>query len=217
MKTKILKRMMGVALAAVMLLSAGCGKKFDASGYVKACLDLSTRGETAKYMELTGRTEEQAIADYESGTDEFLSAFESLGLSEDLQGQYATLMEDLLKKTKYTVGEAKKGDAKDSFVVPVEVEPITGVFEGMTEELQEEATVYMTELMTSGADVTEEEVMEKVFSIMYDILADRVANAAYGEKQTIEVSVELMGDVYGIPEDELTGLTDAMIDLTGLE
>lgn len=87
----------------------------------------------------------------------------------------------------------------------------------MTEELQEEATVYMTELMTSGADVTEEEVMEKVFSIMYDILADRVANAAYGEKQTIEVSVELMGDVYGIPEDELTGLTDTMIDLTGLE
>ena len=39
---------------------AGCGKKFDASGYTKAVLDVSYKNEIQKYVELTGADEKEA-------------------------------------------------------------------------------------------------------------------------------------------------------------
>ena len=45
----------------VCVLLAGCGKKFDASGYTKAVLDVSYKNEIQKYVELTGGMKRKRI------------------------------------------------------------------------------------------------------------------------------------------------------------
>ena len=46
-------------LAAALILTAACGgQRFDASAYVKAFMDMMTKGEVKEIMDLTGQTEE---------------------------------------------------------------------------------------------------------------------------------------------------------------
>ena len=53
MKMTKMKKVFVTCLAGIMVMAtvAGCGK-FDAAGYVTACLDLLTKGETEQYMNL---------------------------------------------------------------------------------------------------------------------------------------------------------------------
>ena len=95
-KMKKMKKMLAVCLTVVMVAATavGCGK-FDAEGYVAACLDLLTKGETEQYTKLTGRTEEQAEQDYENNIDAMMEAMGELNLSEDLENNYRTLYKDI--------------------------------------------------------------------------------------------------------------------------
>ena len=57
-----------ILLVAAMVVSVtGCGEKFDASRYVKGCLDASTKGVFEDYVAMTNTTEEQAKKEYEIG------------------------------------------------------------------------------------------------------------------------------------------------------
>ena len=80
-----------------MATVAGCGK-FDAAGYVTACLDLLTQGETEQYMKLTDRTKEQAEQDYEDNIDSMMEGMGEVGLSDELTENYRTLYKDIYKK-----------------------------------------------------------------------------------------------------------------------
>ena len=53
----------------VCVLLAGCGKKFDASGYTKAVLDVSYKNEIQKYVELTGADEKEADKIFEDNLE----------------------------------------------------------------------------------------------------------------------------------------------------
>ena len=214
MKMKKMKKVIVTCLAGILLMAtvAGCGK-FDAAGYVTACLDLLTKGETEQYMKLTDRTKEQAEQDYEDNIDSMMDGMGEVGLSDELTENYRTLYKDIYKKAKYTVTGAEKMKDKDGYTVTVEVEQMTGLFDDLENEVTSRV---MDEMANLSPDTTEDELNELVFQTMYDVLQERVDAISYNDPQT--VTVEVLGEdgVYSITDDGYTDLDDALIDTAGM-
>lgn len=203
-------------IVGVVCLLTACGPKFDASGYVKAALDADIHGESTEYAKLLEITEEEAQQEYEDVLDSMVSEMSDLGLSDELNDKYRTLFADLLKKTDYTVLEATEND-DGSFTVPVEIKPITNVFSGLMDELEDDMTEYANSLVDSGDIPSDDEITEYAGQLVYDMLAARLDAIEYGEAQTVEVTVALDEDnAYGVAEDDIEALLTTMIDLGDL-
>lgn len=211
---KKMKKVLVTCLAGIMLMAtvAGCGK-FDAEGYVTACLDLLTKGETEQYMKLTERTQEEAEQDYEDNIDAMMEGMGEVGLSEELENNYRTLYQDIYKKAKYTVTGSEKMKDEDGYTVTVEVEQITGLFDGLEEEVTNRTMEQMADL---SPDTTEEELNELVFQIMYDVLSERMDTITYNDPETVTVEVIGEDGVYSITDEGYTALDEALIDTAGM-
>ena len=210
---KTLKKALVTGLVAVMMVVnlAGCGK-FDAAAYVESCLDLLTKGETEQYMKMTGRSKEQAESDYESNIDAMMTEMDQFNLSDELSNSYRQLFKDVYAKAKYTVKDAEKMDDKDGYYVTVEIEQMTGLFNGIQEELMTEFTEWAN---SSDADTypTEDEMYEQMYQMMYDLMSARVDSITYNDPQ--EVVVEVIGEdnVYSISDGSMTELDEALLDV----
>ena len=191
--------------ATALVLLGGCGKKFDASGYTKALLDVSYKNETEKYIELTGSSKEAA--------EEIFFFF--------LEDKFRTLFESLTKNVKYTVGEALE-DENGSFTVDVSIEPVT-LFDDTYDEFQKQAKDYATnianEVMNGKEMPSDEDMQNSVYEIYYNILKNAMDKGIqYGEVQKITVHVnKTEGDIYEIPEEDMTAMDKAMISRSVLE
>lgn len=214
-----MKRKRRVLLAALMvfamIMAVGCGKKFDASAYVKSVLDASFKGEFAQYIEMTNSTEEEATAMYNDNIDTVAADFESVGISEELQGKYREFFVKMLKEAKYTVGEAKEAD-DGTFTVDVQIEQVI-IFDGLINELNERVLAYQEELkeeiLNGGTAPSQEEIVEYVYTELYDLLNERITNPTYGDTQTVTVRVLLDDDTYYIPDEDFSGIENALYDL----
>lgn len=210
---KTLKKALVTGLVAVMMVVnlTGCGK-FDAAAYVESCLDLLTKGETEQYMKMTGRSKEQAESDYESNIDAMMTEMDQFNLSDELSNSYRQLFKDVYAKAKYTVKEAEKMDDKDGYYVTVEIEQMTGLFNGIQEELMTEFTEWANSF---DADTypTEDEMYEQMYQMMYDLMSTRVDSITYNDPQ--EVVVEVIGEdnVYSISDGSMTELDEALLDV----
>ena len=210
---KTLKKALVTGLVAVMMVVnlAGCGK-FDAAAYVESCLDLLTKGETEQYMKMTGRSKEQAESDYESNIDAMMTEMDQFNLSDELSNSYRQLFKDVYAKAKYTVKDAEKMDDKDGYYVTVEIEQMTGLFNGIQEELMTEFTEWANSF---DADTypTEDEMYEQMYQMMYDLMSARLDSITYNDPQ--EVVVEVIGEdnVYSISDGRMTELDEALLDV----
>lgn len=210
---KTLKKALVTGLVAVMMVVnlAGCGK-FDAAAYVESCLDLLTKGETEQYMKMTGRSKEQAESDYESNIDAMMTEMDQFNLSDELSNSYRQLFKDVYAKAKYTVKDAEKMDDKDGYYVTVEIEQMTGLFNGIQEELMTEFTEWANSF---DADTypTEDEMYEQMYQMMYDLMSARLDSITYNDPQ--EVVVEVIGEdnVYSISDGSTTELDEALLDV----
>lgn len=210
---KTLKKALVTGLVAVMMVVnlAGCGK-FDAAAYVESCLDLLTKGETEQYMKMTGRSKEQAESDYESNIDAMMTEMDQFNLSDELSNSYRQLFKDVYAKAKYTVKDAEKMDDKDGYYVTVEIEQMTGLFNGIQEELMTEFTEWANSF---DADTypTEDERYEQMYQMMYDLMSARLDSITYNDPQ--EVVVEVIGEdnVYSISDGSMTELDEALLDV----
>ncbi len=210
---KTLKKALVTGLVAVMMVVnlAGCGK-FDAAAYVESCLDLLTKGETEQYMKMTGRSKEQAESDYESNIDAMMTEMDQFNLSDELSNSYRQLFKDVYAKAKYTVKDAEKMDDKDGYYVTVEIEQMTGLFNGIQEELMTEFTEWANSF-DADAYPTEDEMYEQMYQMMYDLMSARVDSITYNDPQ--EVVVEVIGEdnVYSISGGSMTELDEALLDV----
>lgn len=210
---KTLKKALVTGLVAVMMVVnlAGCGK-FDAAAYVESCLDLLTKGETEQYMKMTGRSKEQAESDYESNIDAMMTEMDQFNLSDELSNSYRQLFKDVYAKAKYTVKDAEKMDDKDGYYVTVEIEQMTGLFNGIQEELMTEFTEWANSF---DADTypTEDEMYEQIYQMMYNLMSARLDSITYNDPQ--EVVVEVIGEdnVYSISDGSMTELDEALLDV----
>ena len=102
---------------------------------------------------------------------------------------------------------------KDGYTVTVEIEQITGLFDGLEDEVTNRV---MNEKDSLTPDITEAEVNELVFQIMYDVLNERMDAITYNEPETVTVEVVGEDGVYSITEEGYTILDDALIDTAGM-
>lgn len=210
---KTLKKALVTGLVAVMMVVnlAGCGK-FDAAAYVESCLDLLTKGETEQYMKMTGRSKEQAESDYESNIDAMMTEMDQFNLSDELSNSYRQLFKDVYAKAKYTVKDAEKMDGQDGYYVTVEIEQMTGLFNGIQEELMTEFTEWANSF---DADTypTEDEMYEQMYQMMYDLMSARVDSITYNDPQEVVVEVTGQDNVYSISDGSMSELDDALLDV----
>lgn len=218
---KYVKRGLAFLLSCTVLLAAGCGEKFDASGYTKAVLDAGTRGETEKYEEFTKSSKEEAKKQYDNFIDTEMQEFESLGVSEELLTKYKEYVASLLKETKYEVGEAKE-DEDGNFTVEVSVQPIK-VFDGVKDTLNQKVQEYTAQVeqaaMQNQQVPSDQEITETIGQMLYETLNGTLANLSYGEavKKVVHVKETAEKNVWEIPETEARELFLSLLDMTGVE
>ena len=192
-------------LLAVMITGVGCGNSsFDPSAYVRSFMDLLTKGEVKEYMKLSGESEEEAMEQYKAMTDSISESIGAYGASEEVQARFVEVFKKILAKSKYEVGEAKKTD-DDGYEVPVTIEPITGLYDGLTQELQDEATEYGEEIAKKGESIDQAVMTDWVFNKLLDKMEERLDSIAYGEPQTITVVIKKTDDGYEIDDAEALG------------
>ena len=214
---KKFKNVIVALLVLIMGTLSGCAafQKFDASGYTKACLDATYKGEFDEYIKLTKQTKEDAEKTYNQNLELATQQLTAVGVSEELSEKYMQLFIDLFKNTKYTVKEAKEGKDKN-YTVEVEIEPAQ-VFEGVLEATQAEVETLVTAQAESGTIPSQDEIIEQTFQILYDKVSANMKNITYGEKQVIEISVTKdSNNVYTISQEDYLKLDAAMYDKNNL-
>lgn len=187
-------------LLGVSLLT-GCVQKFDAEGYVKACLDALYMRDYEEYAQQVGISVEEAQSDMEGQVDESLkSAFagDTLTSEEDRQAYRDTMIE-IYSLAKYEVTGSEENDG--DYIVTVSVQP-SNIFEN----LENGFTEVITEKVSDGSFE-----QSKTIAYLNEYLKQRIAENVYGEATEIQVNVT--GDenhVYTIPEEDLTSIEGAL-------
>lgn len=210
-------RKIAILLAAAMLATVlgGCGS-FDASGYIKALLDNSYKNDSAAFVEQKIGTKEQATDLYEQGIETAMGSLtDQVQLSDELKAEFETVVKDIYKSVKYTVGEAVKKD-DGSYEVEVKYQKMN-VFAPAMESFNTASEAYveeMTEKASSGEEVpSEEEINEASFTMLKDAIKDSMANVTYGDEETTTVRVELVNKVYTPNEDDVYNLEQLLFDI----
>lgn len=210
-KKNILK--IWVMCAAVILGAAGCGKDFDAAGYVQALLDLTFQGEisgAAGFME--DASEETLMRAYQDSIDRFVAANITSGMDigELKTSRFAELTSKIFLTMRYGVGEARK-TGKREYEVEVDIWP-ADVFVNFQDMLTEDS-LKMAEKIEAGEyeGETEEEtgqmILSDIINHAYELLDTAYMDIQYGDKETVTLRVyaERGGDA-SIDEDDMDRL-----------
>lgn len=200
---------------AVSFVLTGCMPKFDASGYIKACLDANTKGEFEAYAEITGSTIEEVEALYNQAIDTEMQYIEGYNVSDEKKAEFRQLFIDMYKNFKYEVGEATRND-DDSYTVPVTTYKLM-IFEGIMDEGEEYIVNYAQAEVDAGRTPTQDQLEAEVINFMYDAMKENLSALQYGEAVTtnITVSPSKQGStvIYSADSYELQTLIESLIDI----
>ena len=209
-----------ILLAAVMaaVLLGGCGN-FDASGYIKALLDNSYKNDSTAFVEEKVGTKEQAEELYAQGIDTAMKSLTSQGaISDELKGEFETVVKDVYKNVKYTVGEATKKD--DGFEVEVKYQKMK-IFEPAIESFNTTSQDYIngiTEKPENGEESpSEEELNEEIFTLLKDALINAMDNVSFGDEESTVIHVELKDNTWMPNEADVQNLEKLLFDMEVLE
>lgn len=205
-------------LTACML--SGCSLfDFDASGYIKACLDANAHGEFTEYAKITGISEEEAAKQYNAMLDQEVSYLSVYNLTEERTQDFRDLYSSIYKNFKYEVGEASKND-DGSYSVPVTSYKLQ-VFKSIMADAEAYITDYVNQEEQAGNTTTEDDIYTAVTDYMYDTLSANLATPEYAEPVTITVTVlpekRESSIVYSISPAELQTLLQALIDVENVQ
>ncbi|MBR1599428.1 MAG: hypothetical protein IJ661_11045 [Lachnospiraceae bacterium] len=211
MKTK--KNALIVTIIMIACLATGCSLfSFDASGYIKACLDANMHGEFEEYAKITNNSVEDIEKLYNDFLDTDLSFLKQYNVSEDKEQQFRELFINLYKKTQYEVGGATK-ESDGSYTVPVTVHKMI-IFKSVMETLEDDVTAWAESQVSSGTTPSNDEIYNYVLDYMYDKIAAEVDNPTYDEPQATTIKVSKNSDnVYAVDQNELQSLFESLIDL----
>ncbi len=214
-------RKAAVLLAAVMaaILLGGCFRPFDASGYVKALLDNSYKGDSQEFLAQKIGTKEQAEDLYRQGIDaEVKSLTSQANVSEKLEEEYRAVLKDIFKNVKYTVGEATKKDG--SFEVVVKYKKMN-IFSTAMESFEAEYQSYINDIAEKAKNgeesPSEDEVSEQIFTLLKDALKESLGKVSFGEEASTIVHVEQKDKVWMPNEADVQNLEKLMFDMEALE
>ncbi|MCM1499140.1 MAG: hypothetical protein NC124_11810 [Clostridium sp.] len=198
----------------MMCFATGCGVNFDASGYIKACLDANAHGEFAAYAEITQSSEEEVAQMYNDMLDQEISYLDAYNISDEKKENFRQLFVELYKNFKYEVGEAVKND-DDTFSVPVTTYKLM-VFKDIMDEGETYMTDYVQQEIDAGRTPTEDDIYGIAVDFMYDSISRNLEALEYAEPVTTNVTVGPTGSdtkVYSISQNELQSLLESMVDI----
>lgn len=208
------KRIGTVLIAVVcMICCVGCGA-FDTSGYIKAVLDNSIKGESAALIEFTRASKEEAAAIYDeqiqSNMEQLLTG---VSLDEQLEEEYRTFVADMLDKTRYEVGESIK-NSDGTYTVSVKTYALEL---DTTNLITEKTTEYVDELQTlasNGSQLpSQEEIIAQTYRITLDCLKASLADAVYADATDNTVTVSLENKLYTPDQTQLDALCAKLIEV----
>lgn len=218
MKKKMIKGMLLLVLAVLFL--TGCSRN-NVEGYVEGVLNATYKGDYAKYIHLTNCSQSEAQNLHTERIEECMKVLEDLQLSDDLKEQYRQFFKKELETVRFTVNGKKK--EKDGYTVEVSVEPYS-MFQGIDQELEKKVDEYSTEVTEEALNGTpfpdENQLREKVYELLLEILNDHMNHITYGEAETVNIHVtEEKHQSYSIDSGELKKLDKKLVNLKemGLE
>lgn len=213
-----MKRILSAVLAALMIIVlAGCGTKFDASGYVQSMLDTWYKGDYEKYMELTGATQAEAEEAHKSNldveSDFFANYFYIEHMSDETKQKIMDMYELIYDKAKYEVKEANE-TKEGGFTVEVLIYPIN-----IMTLIEDDYNAYLDEFNTKAQngeydDLSDEMYEEQFTSGLLDIINKHIPNIDYEEPKSRIVQVkedENEKNVYFVSDDEMSSIDEYII------
>lgn len=189
----------------------GCGQTFDASRYVKACLDANTHGEFTDYAELTNTTAEEAEQHYNDLLDQEISYLDAYHVDDETKQKFRDLFVKMYKSFKYEVGEATKND-DNSYTVEVTTYKLK-VFKNITEDMQTYITDYYQKESEAGNTPSEEEAYALIVDYIYDYISANLESLEYDEPVSNTATITLSNNVYSLSTTQLQDLLTSMVDL----
>ena len=210
------KTLLIIGFVLIACFATGCALfEFDASGYVKACLDANVKGEFDDYAKITNSTNEDIEKLYDNFLDNDLSFLNQYNIDDSRKQEFRELFIRLYKNLDYEVGEATKTD--ETYTVPVTYKKLI-VFDEMAKNIEEDTKTHFEELAKAGENPSTDDVYAYVLDYMYDGISKKLDNLQYEEPTTINVTVKKMTEnAYGIEQDELDHLVQSMIDVDAVQ
>lgn len=179
----------------------------DARAYVKAFLDLMCTGDYDHSVNMIDIDpgEESAIID-----EGLATVASNMGMSEELQGDFITVLKAAFSKCKYTVGGAVPTE-DGGYDVTVTVDPLkvyTVSEEKMLEKLSEKA------VGLNVNNMSDEDKNNLIYSILIEIIQDNLKEPTYGETQEVVVHFGIIDEansIYGLSENDGEKLANVLI------
>lgn len=206
---KLYKKYIGVLFTFIMCISLfGCSFGFNASSYVKICLDAAFKGEVTEFAKIANMSEEDATAFYDNIIESELSSLDSYNISEEKKEKFRALYKDIFNNFQYEVGEAVKND-DGSYTVPVTTQKLI-VFDTIIADGQ----TYIMDYVKSNPSITTDELYDVILDYMYQELSDNLAEARYEDSQVINIQLVKSDDNgYTIQDTDIQNLIASMIDM----
>lgn len=209
---------------ALVIGLTGCGKDFDASGYVQAVLDLTFQGDIEKALEYEEDASEASLMQqYQASIDQFVAAniTNEIEMSEMKTAQFAELVSKIFATMRYSVKDAKKTGEKE-YEVPVEIQP-TDVFASFRQALTEDS-IKMTQKIKDGEykgsseEETEQMILNDIVNHAYELLDVAYMDTQYGDKETVILRVKAdKKKEYYIDEDDMDHLIRKILRLDEIQ
>ena len=199
------KKILSLIVSVIFAISlAACSEPaFDASRYVKACLDAAYHEEYEDYANFINCTVDEAKADMEQqnldAVEEEIASLEMM-VSDEQKAEYLDLLMSIENMTKYEVGEAT--ETENGFEVAVTVYPLD-VYETFLSGIE---TAYHE--AADAGELTD----ETIFPIMLKYLSECLNNAQF--KEPVETTVNVTQDSEGlwqITDAEMFAIDDLVL------
>jgi len=209
--TKVKFSMLMLLVVVMGCTLMGCGS-FDATKYVRACLDSCFHGEFDEYKEITKTTDDAEVSKvYNQLIESEINAISSVyTVSDEQKEKFRTLFIDMYKKCKYDVGEATK-NSDGSFSVPVTTYKMN-VFAGYTDESEQ----FVTDFLNNNKDATPDQIYAAVLDDMYDYVKAKIDAPEYEEGVTENVTVSPSAGnprVYTLNQADLQNIVFKLLDV----
>ena len=197
------KRVAIIWVLAAVLLLAGCGGGFDASGYVRGVLNNIYLGDSAEYTKMVDITEEEAAEEYEQGIEveaDFFLQYYGIGeVSDDVYQQIVDMYKTIYQQSKFEVQEAIKNG--DDYNVEVLISPIDVIVNS-----EEDISAAVDEFVAAAdpADYPDDlSINDALARIVVDVINGNMPELGWQDQKSIIVKVEKDdAGYYGLSSDK---------------
>lgn len=208
------KHLLSLLLVCSMLVClTGCGKDFDASGYVQGYMDTCLKGDGTNYAKLCGVSEEETTEVYEKGIDEVVNGWlTGVSLSDESKNKVENAVKTLFQATSYTVGKAEK--QKDgSYTVDVTIQPLEINLDATAmQDLQTRTMSQYMEAHPEDETLSDTEAFGTLLATEFAAYLTKISeNPTYGEEVKKTVTVSVKDKQYMLSEeDQYTLITSSV-------